>query len=483
MQYRKIPQKIWYQEDKSKPFRDLDSNIFSRHIVCYNVLTEKERIKQVNIFLNKCKVVKKVNIPFLDIEECPFDNLSDLSEGTQSLLSTARLFEDQSVGYRLLAIELSAMRCESLREQMTDFRPVLFIRTQENSVIEILKQWIISTEPKEHWKYNKAKIHRTPILDYRNPSIVGRQLLDFNRATIRIKKGEKVRAPIPYDDIAIMAVGAEISALHELETYIEYAGLILIHSAKGKYEGSTITPKQVSSFDPILYENITSSSNQMAAVLSQWRCSAEDENAWAKQIADAAKSSFGKPDSRYRSVTFDPVKLADAVYLEVCRSFADYAVAEGWIDAETADQWFAGAVEVFSPKSSEAPRLSRMEDPEAFLQIVKNRYPNFERIAAANEPFSSKQENEGAIREISGIEYLVFPEDWLKKVYLKEAKRAKYDCTLSERSDWMRNMQGQLCNAGVLKWDRKNPRFRYDLYRNGSRDSTYVLAIPLEKLK
>ena len=47
----------------------------------------------------------------------------------------------------------------------------------------------------------------------------------------------------------------------------------------------------------------------------------------------------------------------------------------------------------------------------------------------------------------------------------------------------MQKLQRKWCEAGVLKQSGSSYRYRYDLMKNGSRDSTYVLAIPLEKIE
>lgn len=482
LMYREKPYKVWYRERKGQSFQPLTEVILARKIPHYTELIEKARIKRYNDFGNQCKLKACVQIKdmpqFKNIET----DITNFQLGTNTLMSMNELFEEKSVGYRLQAIAITSMHYESLRDQSEELQLVMSIKTKNREIIELLTKWLSEIEPRRKWHFGETTIHRSPVLDYRNPSLVERTLLDFDYATLKVGK-ERLRASVPYDDTLIMIIEASARQIREIERCSRHAGMIIISGGSPKYEGTSIYEKQLSRIDPLLFEQILKEAHTVGLVLDEWRSGIRNEDAWAKKILDTAKESLGKPDSRYRSVIFDPVKLADAVYLEVCRSFAEYVVAKGWIDVETADQWFAGAVEVFSPKSSEAPKLSRMEDPETFIQIVKKRYPNFERIAALDEPFRSKQENEGAIREISGVEYLVFPEDWLKKVYLKEAKKSKCDCTLAECISWMRDIQRQLCDAGVLKWDRRNPRFRYDLYRNGSRDSTYVLAIPLEKLK
>ena len=70
-----------------------------------------------------------------------------------------------------------------------------------------------------------------------------------------------------------------------------------------------------------LFCHIQEHSLAMASVFYEWRCDEGDENEWADQIVKKAKASFGKPDSRYRSVVFDPAKLQNAVFWKFCDPF------------------------------------------------------------------------------------------------------------------------------------------------------------------
>lgn len=474
---------IFHRTNSRELFLRLTSDTLARRIPCFNVLIEEERQKQVKAYLQSCEVkwISKVNI--LNTVKNPTDDSEMLKVGAQLLFKTPELFESHESGYRLSAMALTSARCESLQSYLPDFQPVLFVRTHAEESIKISTDWIHTIEPRQHWKKKKRrpKIYRTPVLDYRKPSIVGRNLLDFNCAAIKLKK-EKVRASIPYDDVLIAVVGADVRQLHELEKYSRTAGLVLVNSAKAGYEGTCLTGRHLAAVDDELIEQIQENAFAMASVFDEWRYGEKDEDAWAEQIVRKAKSSFGKPDSRYRNVTFDPIMLQNAVFLEVLCSFASFAVNRKWMTPEEAESWVAGATEVFQPKRKETPEGLRLEDPEVFIGFLKKWYHDPERkLVSLEENFSKK--HEGAIREINGTLYLVLPEEWLSNIYLKETRKAKYDCGFADRHEWMQKIQRKWCEAGVLKQSGSSYRYRYDLMKNGSRDSTYVLAIPLEKIE
>lgn len=151
---------------------------------------------------------------------------------------------------------------------------------------------------------------------------------------------------------------------------------------------------------------------------------------------------------------------------------------------EDADAWLAGATEVFAPKPSDPQLIFKMEDPNVFLEFLKEWYRDPARkLAALDQDFSKREKHEGAIREIGGVQYLVLPEEWLFRIYLKEARKAGCDCSFADKTDWTQKIQRMWCESGILKHTGNGYRYRYDLLKNGSRDSTYVLAIPLEKIK
>ena len=70
-----------------------------------------------------------------------------------------------------------------------------------------------------------------------------------------------------------------------------------------------------------------------------------------------------------------------------------------------------------------------------------------------------------------------------KKLSHRQApSRPNLDTACLSRDAWEKDMQKALADAGVIKAPSAGFRYRYDLYNDGSRDSTYVLAVPAHLL-
>ena len=101
------------------------------------------------------------------------------------------------------------------------------------------------------------------------------------------------------------------------------------------------------------------------------------------------------------------------------------------------------------------------------------------RIAGLDQRFTPADKHLGAWREISGVCHLVLLErDW-KKAYAKAARaREELDVSILRQEGWERKLQKSLAEAGYIKAPNAGYRYRYDLLENGTRDTTYVVAVP-----
>lgn len=86
----------------------------------------------------------------------------------------------------------------------------------------------------------------------------------------------------------------------------------------------------------------------------------------------------------------------------------------------------------------------------------------------------------GAYREINQQLHFVMLEKAWEKAYVKAARAAKVDISFQEKDKWSQKLQKLLCDAGVIKQPSSGYRYRYDLLDKGERDSTYVLAMPVQ---
>ena len=98
--------------------------------------------------------------------------------------------------------------------------------------------------------------------------------------------------------------------------------------------------------------------------------------------------------------------------------------------------------------------------------------------------FVKSKKHLAAWRTISKKQYLVFPEDQWAKAYKKVAcSTGNIDPSYFQRNGWERELQKTLCQHHLIKEPSSGYRSRYDLYENGTRDTTYVVAVPSEVLE
>lgn len=487
------PYQTFYRGKMSESFIKVDDALIARKVTGYSDLNEDARKKRGRAFCNTCKVERKVEISFLYGVKSPPSSQDDLAAGAHLLLDAINLFEDPVAGYLLIACILAAEHCEALRQQVGDFRPVLHVRSSDQQVADILSTFVRACVPRENWKKKdkRPKIFRSPVLDFRVNRAAGvgwqpeKHIQDFDRAVIKIKKA-KLELPVPYDDIPAVVIGANVRQQHEIAPYIENAGVIYVDSPKPEGAAGILSAGQVGRYNPEVLERLAAARKhkQLAAVLDAWSRMGDGEKAWAAEIVKRAKASVGKPDSRFIAVTLNPDLLRNAVFFETLRSFVELCRERAWISDEQAASKIAEARAVFFPVPEEEKAVRRMESPEVFLELLRSWYGEHQTaIAAADQPFAKGGKLPGAKRVISGEEHLVLPEEWLTKTYLRLVKRAKMDCGFAEQQGWMQKIQHLLGEADVLKHSGTNYRYRYDLYSNGTRDTTYVLAIPLSRIE
>ena len=496
LRYHRVPWRTWHRASADRDFEILDDALLSKKIPTYSSLHEKARAKRLEDFLNACEVVRDFKIPLLrncNCLDCDCD-LDVFRQGAHLLLATTELFENRSVGYHLVACTLAGMRCTALREVAPDFRPRLLIRSQDETVARILTAWVQACIPRERWKRKKRRprILRKSVLDFRkhNPYQFesDKRLLDFDRVKIKIKR-QSIRIPIPYENTLAAVIDASGSQLNELAPLTENAAVIFINCKRLEGGATTFTGGDVSSHDPTLLDTLEEpeSSNAMAWLLRDWgKIDCSDSSDWAETILRRAKLSLGKPDRRYVSVTFDADVLRTAIFHEVFLDFL--ALCEGceFISSFEAAAYRTGAKAVFSPEPDTPPELRCMEDPVIFLDLLRQwRQQHPDMIAAKDQPLGKSSKLIGAVRSIGKpdpVDYLVLQEVWLTKHYLPLARKAKCCTDFASAPDWTQKIQRKLCEAEVLKRSGSGFRYRYDLFENGSRDNTYVLAIPLSRL-
>lgn len=492
LRYHGVPWRIWHRASADRNFEMLDDALLSKKILSFSSLNEKAKMKKLENFLEDCEVIRDFKIPHL--RNCPHCDSDDFRQGAHLLLAMTELFENRSVGYHLVACALAGIRCTALREVAPDFRPRLLIRSQDETVARIFTAWVQACIPRESWKRKKKRprILRKSVLDFRKRNSYqyepDKQLLDFDHTKIKIKQ-QLIRIPVPYENTLAAVIDASGSQLNELAPLTENAATIYINCKRVEGGATTFTSSDVSRCDFTLLDTLEKpeTSNAIAWLLCGWGAlDSSDSSIWAEAILRRAKLSLGKPDRRYVSVTFDADVLRNAVLHQVFLDFLDFCERPGFISSTEAAAYRAGARAVFSPEPDAPPEQRRMEDPAVFLELLRlwrQQHPDM--IAAKDEPIGKSTKLIGAVRSIGKpdpIDHLVLQEAWLTKHYLPLARKAKCCTDFASAPDWTQKIQRKLCEAEVLKRSGSSYRYRYDLFENGSRDNTYVLAIPLSQL-
>lgn len=485
----------WVFEEKKKRCVPLDESYLNQKIPGYTRLSEAARRKELGHFVSKAKIICKACTPKVLENTCgkiaalegkkhPPDKAAFLS-GIRPLLGIPELFEDSISSYSILCNVLCGPRCEALRKAEPNFRPIISISSLDHKLIDIFRVIVKAVVTQKKWQGKKCKIKRKVILDYRDTtSTIGCHVQDFSRVKIKEKNGVHITTPVNYVDTVALLIGASNAQLREASPYLENACVFLIGCGVIEWSTEKLSTNSVSTYNPDVLDSLINNREFIAAVLRVW-WAAEDEDNWAQNIVAKAKASFGKLDTNYVAVTINPQKLRTQIQYYVLQSFFDEVERLGWITTEELEQSRKGAKAVFDPEPMEEKKTGRMEEPEVFLaligQITQEKHDS---ILQDNEPFVKADKPYAAYRNISNERYLVMLESDFKKVYAKVARKANgVDTSFLQKPNWERELQRILCEADMVKVPSAGYRYRYDLFQNGTRDKTYILAIPCNLLE
>ena len=480
----------WVYELKTG-YVPLDEAYLARASPGFRNLNERAREKVRNEYLGKCTTIEKASVPRYLVNtrrSLPGKDghrraaaFEDFRAGALALLPVCELFSNAEAGCDLLAAVLAGMRCESLREAETGFRAVVEIRSTAPEIEETLTTLAGAAVTRKKWK--NGRIKRLAVLDWRTrPGGLPHRIQDFSRLKIKVKKHPTLRIPVPYIDTVALVMGADSAQLREAAPYLENAAVLLLNCGSNDWGGRRLRTSELAEYDPAVVKGLEEERYSVAALLCAWWAAEEDEVTWARQIVAEAKASFGKPDSRYVAVQFDPKLLNMAIRHRVLCSFLDWLEAEGLLAGENLECYRAIIKGVYAPELVEEKPPQHAEDPQVFLGIMRNLAAS-EQIAGPDEHFRKGDKLLGAWRIISGERFLVMPEDRWKKAYSRAARAAKdVDTAFFQRDQWERELQKILAEAEAIKVPSAGYRYRYDLYGAGKRDSTYVVAVPAKLL-
>ena len=483
-------QQIWILDKKSGRYVPLDEAYLARESPGFRNLNERAREKARDAFLGKCTMIKTLKIPAVMAntrklcdrnEKKRRTTTEDFRAGALALLPVCELFSNAEAGCDLLATVLAGMRCESLREAEPVFRTVVEINSTALEIEKALTTVVKAAVTRKKWR--RGLIKRLKVLDYRTgPGSHPHHIQDFARVKVKVKKHPTLRVPVPYIDTVALVMGADSAQLREAAPYLENAAVLLLNCGSNDWGGRRLRTSELAEYDPAVVKGLEEERYSVAALLCAWWAAEEDEVTWARQIVAEAKASFGKPDSRYVAVQFDPKLLNRAIRHRVLCSFLDWLEAGGLLAGGNLECYRAIVKGVYAPEPVEEKPPQHAEDPQVFLGIMRNLAAS-EQIAGPDESFRKGDKLLGAWRTISGERFLVMPEDRWKKAYSRAARAAKdVDTAFFQRDQWERELQKILAEAEAIKAPSAGYRYRYDLYGAGKRDSTYVVAVPAKLL-
>lgn len=490
---------IYYSYDQKKVmFHEVTEGYLNGIIPGFRRLNKAARRKEFKKFVSEGTVIATVCLPDIlanskfKIDDHTGDKhkprLQDLQIGLTVLLQMADLFEQPEAGFLLISSILAGLHSKALRYYESGFRTCLSIGRQDETLVHIIKVFVDAVVPLNKWTGKWCKVKRKSVLNYRNSDdAIGRHIQDFSFAKIKVDHVEHdypdIIIPVAYEDTVVTVIGASSSQLREALPYLENACAILINCGSSDLEPDKLSLEAISAYNPSILELLVQYRNEVSAVFRFWWEECDDQ--WAKGIVTEARASFEKPASNYIAVTLNPKTLRKKILHLVLSSFFDTVESLGWITNEDLEKYRQGAENVFDPAPIIKPPQRYMEDPAVFLelmgQILREQH---DKILQENEPFVKTRKPFAAYRSISNERHLVILESDFKKAYAKTARNAKnLDTTFLQKDNWVGDLQKRLAEAGVIKSPNTGYRYRYDLLQNGSRDTTYVVAIPCDKLE
>ena len=466
----------------------VDERHLRREIPYYADLTLKGRRKAVDRCLRGFPVALRARIDeslpnvghhILGRPPC----WDDFRAGADAFLRLLDLFEDPEAGAILAANLLCGFQMTSLRRVFPTFTSVIVL-PETNATLECVLRLIQNTAtPKQRWRGKHCQVRRAPVLDYRESGDgIILKFQDFSRVKVDVPRRKSPTAPFPYTDTAALIIGASSGQIREAAPYLEQCAVIALDCRLPKeLSARRLSHRQLGAYDPQIIEAWRAHGAEIALVLRLW----QEYELPAATIKAQVSSRFLPPDKRYIAVVPHPNKLRAAVYIaaliaffRMLRGYSLLSPEEAAAREETLTAIF------FPPPPPPAAPKRQAEDPQVFLALLADHIRQApEDIAGLNEPYRKKDNRLGAWRTISGTQHLVMAEPVWKKWYQRQVRsRPDLDTASLSRDAWEKDMQKALADAGVIKAPSAGFRYRYDLYNDGSRDSTYVLAIPAHLL-
>lgn len=407
----------------------------------------------------------------------------DCRQGVEALMSLLDVFPTPEAGAMLLATLLMGLRAADLKQCEPALRPCVAFRGPPQ-LEQVMKRLFKSILPRKRWKGKCFSFRRKRKVDL-NDAL---SLVDISRIKIRVNKLKSIWLPLPPKNTVLLILHGRDTIWGKLSDDLSQVGLVFVNGSLSANGWGTVSipTYSLTEWDDQLLEKITVHAPQVAWLLGWWWGTSSDD--WAQDVIRRAHVQLGNPGGRFRTFAYEPKALCRAVAYQALLDFVALTGDRQWLPPDKADVYRQRLRDIFDPAPLPPPTTSRRaEDASVYLEILRKfATERAELIAPLEQPYVRPQRGKiaAAWRCISGEEYLVMEESVWAAWYAKAVKADNaIDAAFLQKPRWELELQKVLGTAGVIKVPAAGYRYRYDLLANGTRDSTYVVAIPARLLQ
>lgn len=475
------------EDDRYVPLPD---DFWRREIPTYRYLTSEGKEKQQRKLL-KTMGVKTVRVradqppawrKIHDDDGKHPPTATDCRQGGEALMSLLDVFPDPEAGAMLLATLLMGLRAADLKQCEPSLRPCVAFRGPPH-LEQMVKRLFKSILPRKQWDGKHFSLRRKRVIDLNKPL----SLVDISRVKIRVDKLNSIWLPLPPENTVLLVLRGRDTAWGKFSDDLSQTGLVFVNSAlsANSWGAASVPTYTVSAWDDDLLENIIAKAPRAVWLLGWWWGTSRDD--WAQDVIHRAHDQLGNPGGRFRTFAYEPKALCKTVAYQALLDFVALTGDRQWLPPDVADGYRQRLRDIFDPVLLPPPTAPRRaEDADVFLEKLKLLIDHPDQIVPLGKPYARPQRGKVAAtwRQIGGEEYLVMEEKVWMTWYAKAVKAdSTIDASFLQNDRWAAELQKLLGQAGVIKLPASGYRYRYDLLGNGTRDSTYVVAIPARLLQ
>ena len=407
---------------------------------------------------------------------------TDCRQGVEALMSLLDVFPTPEAGAMLLATLLMGLRAADLKQCEPALRPCVAFRGPPQ-LEQVMKRLFKSILPRKRWKGKCFSFRRKRKVDLNKPL----SLVDISRVKIRVDKLKSIWLPLPPEDTMLLVLHGRDTTWGKFGDDLSRTGVVFVNSALSAngWGAASVPTYSLTAWDDDLLEKVIAKSPQAAWLLGWWWGTSRDD--WAQDVIRRAHVQLGNPGGRFRTFAYEPKALCRAVAYQALLDFVALTGDRQWLPPDVADGYRQRLRDIFDPVLLPPPTAPRRaEDADVFLEKLKLLIDHPDQIVPLGKPYARPQRGKVAAtwRQIGGEEYLVMEEKVWMTWYAKAVKAdSTIDASFLQNDRWAAELQKLLGQAGVIKLPASGYRYRYDLLGNGTRDSTYVVAIPARLLQ